>query len=52
MEQKAFKSKHLLAAEYDNEVAALLFKYSDLQGRQVTNPQHGLYIINGKKFVR
>ena len=25
----------------------------DLQGRQVTNPQHGLYIINGKKiFVR
>lgn len=21
----------------------------DLQGRQVTNPQHGLYIINGKK---
>lgn len=29
MEQKAFKSKHLLAAEYDNEVAALLFKYSD-----------------------
>lgn len=29
MEQKAFKSKHLLAPEYDNEVAALLFKYSD-----------------------
>jgi len=23
----------------------------DLQGRQVTNPQHGLYIINGKKIV-
>lgn len=23
----------------------------DLQGRRVSNPQHGVYIVNGKKFV-
>ena len=23
----------------------------DLQGRRVKNPQHGIYIVNGKKVV-
>ena len=35
----------------DNREAISNNRYYNLQGCQVTNPQHGLYIKNGKKIL-
>ena len=29
----------------------MIDNYYDLQGRKVTNPTKGLYIVNGKKYI-